>query len=775
MNFKRFSVTYCPIMVYKFIYKLLPNAVLIFCFGFSSSNAALADQIINVSPIIVQPEDLRDISQQMLAQDRINRDQELAIRGLIDDNQKLTDTAQSRQQDAALEKINQTMRNYRDALLARDRARIAANSQNPSPRYRDLVYLTENVDYMKGLGHTLQQKNVVIEEKYKTLTELKDELTDLNEKLKGQAANETFSKTPPQQENKIQFLTRRLGEMDQRIAQFDEILAEKDRQISQLKDNLAKSQGEAASRENKIRWLNQVLAAERYKAEYYQLTAQRQAKTIYLHRTIAVPDDRIMLAKHLIRLQQQELSLLEEKNQLWGAQGALYDQHVQELENKIKGFMASHRFQSVDLQGRMEELKKELAQKEEQVNLLKSELENKITEGADIENQLATLRAKIRSGQETGGRTDIYKQQLAEQQNKVDLLKQELENKIVESNKMTLMMSDYQQKLEARNNAYNDQLGQIAELNAQLQMKEAQIVKIKKDMYDLQELNSNKEKEDQSKELSLSMVEQKATGEEIKEYQEKIRSLKTELALERQQLEGMPSSDEIDYLRSGMKTAALQLKQKDETISLLKTNADKFENDFKLQSLDYQNLKAQLQNAYGEIHRDNKGLNDRDLEITRLKERYAILAGDWQGTEKKLQGKNYESAEGIALKAQLKQKDEMLAQFKANADEYERKYKEQSKEFQSLKVQLQDAYDEISRKDEDLKYKNLEILRLKVRFPQDKLIKLGTFSKDDVIQQKLKQALEEIDEQGRVINILVQKLQDAGKGVDLTQYLGKKI
>jgi chromosome segregation ATPase len=762
-------------MVYKFIYKLLPNAVLIFCFGFSSSNAALADQIINVSPIIVQPEDLRDISQQMLAQDRINRDQELAIRGLIDDNQKLTDTAQSRQQDAALEKINQTMRNYRDALLARDRARIAANSQNPSPRYRDLVYLTENVDYMKGLGHTLQQKNVVIEEKYKTLTELKDELTDLNEKLKGQAANETFSKTPPQQENKIQFLTRRLGEMDQRIAQFDEILAEKDRQISQLKDNLAKSQGEAASRENKIRWLNQVLAAERYKAEYYQLTAQRQAKTIYLHRTIAVPDDRIMLAKHLIRLQQQELSLLEEKNQLWGAQGALYDQHVQELENKIKGFMASHRFQSVDLQGRMEELKKELAQKEEQVNLLKSELENKITEGADIENQLATLRAKIRSGQETGGRTDIYKQQLAEQQNKVDLLKQELENKIVESNKMTLMMSDYQQKLEARNNAYNDQLGQIAELNAQLQMKEAQIVKIKKDMYDLQELNSNKEKEDQSKELSLSMVEQKATGEEIKEYQEKIRSLKTELALERQQLEGMPSSDEIDYLRSGMKTAALQLKQKDETISLLKTNADKFENDFKLQSLDYQNLKAQLQNAYGEIHRDNKGLNDRDLEITRLKERYAILAGDWQGTEKKLQGKNYESAEGIALKAQLKQKDEMLAQFKANADEYERKYKEQSKEFQSLKVQLQDAYDEISRKDEDLKYKNLEILRLKVRFPQDKLIKLGTFSKDDVIQQKLKQALEEIDEQGRVINILVQKLQDAGKGVDLTQYLGKKI
>jgi DNA repair ATPase RecN len=216
-------------------------------------------------------------------------------------------------------------------------------------------------------------------------------------------------------------------------------------------------------------------------------------------------------------------------------------------------------------------------------------------------------------------------------------------------------------------------------------------------------------------------------------------------------------------------------------------------------------LKGQLQSAYGELHRDNIELKDKDLQITRLKERYTILAGDWKDAEKKLQGKDYDNAEAKALKAQLKQKDEMLAQSKANADEYERKYKEQSKEFQSLKVQLQDAYDEISRKDEDLKYKNLEVIRLKERMPmnkallnntpvnthgdlqaqlkfanvqikdlQDKLNKLSTFSKDDVIQQKLKQALDEIDEQGRVINVLVKKLEDAGQGVDLSQYLGKK-
>jgi len=282
--------------------------------------------------------------------------------------------------------------------------------------------------------------------------------------------------------------------------------------------------------------------------------------------------------------------------------------------------------------------------------------------------------------------------------------------------------------------------------------------------------------------LNLSMVEQKQSDAKDIEYQDKIRSLKTELALERQQLDGMPSSDEIGYLREGMKKAAVQIKQKDEMISSLKKNGDKYENEYRLQSLDYQNLKSQLQSTYNEIHRDNEVIKDRDLEITRLKERYAIATG-----------KTYENSVENALKAQL-------LQAKANAEEYERKYKEQSREFESLKGQLQDAYDEINRKNEDLKYKNLEILRIKERSPasnthenkgenlqeqldiangqiknlQNKLNQLSAISKDDVIRQKLRQALDEIDEQGRVINVLVQKLQDAGQSVNLSEYLSKK-
>jgi hypothetical protein len=744
---------------------------LLICFGLSSSDIALADQIVNVSPIIVQPEDLQEINQQMLAQDRINRDQELAIRGLIDDNQKLTDTALARQQDATLEKINQTMKNYRDALLSRDRARIAANGQRVS-KYYDLITLTENVDDMKDVGQTLQQKSDVIEDKYKILTELKDELRALNDKLKGEAVNENFSKTPPQQGEKIQLLAQKLGGMDQKISNYDEILAEKDQQISQLKDNLAKAQSEVSSKEDKIRWLNQVLAAAKNKAEYDRLTAQREGKVIYPNNASPRPDDRVRLAKQLIGLQQQELALLEEKDKLWGDQNALYDQRVQDLENKIKGLSADH-------QSRATDLKNELSQKEQQVELLKSELENQISAQSDKDDQIASLRAKIRSGQAGGVSTDTLKRQLAEQQDKVDLLKQELENKISESNKMTLMMTDYQQKLESKDSAYNDQLGQIAGLNAQLQVKEAELAAVKKDMG-----------EDQSKELSISMVQQKAMDDKVKEYQDKIRDLKAELALARQQLAGMPSSDEINFLRTGFTKATLQLKQKNAMLLQAQANADEYEKDFKSQSLDYQNLKGQLQGTYAEIHRDNKDLQDKDLEITRLKERYAIETGGVRPQD-------------AALQAQLKQKDAMLAQVKADADEYERKYKEQSREFQSLKDQLQEAYDEISRKNEDLKYKNMEIIRLKERSPMSKipeskleskgedlqaqlmiadaqikdlkaqLKELNVPSKGDVIQQKLKQALDEIDEQGRVINILVQKLQDAGQSVNLQQYLGK--
>ena len=484
--------------------KIILTFILILCFGLSSVNAALAAQIVDSSPIIVQPYDLRDISQQMLEQDRINRDKVLAM------------------------EINQTMIKY---------SRVS--------KYHDLITLTEDVDGMKGVGQTLQLKSDGIEDQYKILTELKDEMMALNEKLK----------------------------MYQRIAQLQE----------------------------SVRWLKQVLAAAKYKAEYYQLTF------------VSLKNQADLLKSEL------EHKITQENNQ--GQQEARIQQ---------------------DLKVRLQ----------------------------DKENQITAMKTAIQSGQKTQAQADTLRQQLADQQNNAALLKQELESKTTESDKATLMMEDYQKKLESRDNANNEQLGQIlssrndqarmeaqiADLNARLQEKEAQVVKIKKDMYDLQELTRGKDRDLQAKDLSLS----------------------TELALARQRLSGMPSSDEIDYLRTGLKVATVQLKQKDAMLGPIKASADEYEKEFKEQALQFQNLKEQLQNAYVDINHKNEDLKYKDMAIIRLKERFSI------------QGKPNEN--------------------------------------------------------------NAQAL-----------------PKGDRLREKLKQALDKIDEQGRLINALARKLQECGQSVDLTR------
>jgi len=909
---------------------------LVFCFGLSNVNAGLAGQVMDIPPVVVQPYEVQELSQQMLDRDRKNRDEEFAIKELIEENNKLTRTTLASQQDQGLSKINQTMLSYRDALLSRDRAHIVANGERWwSSRYGDLVALTEDADAMTDY----RGKNDLLAQKYQMLTQLKDEMTALNDKLDGKGQDalnqkekiiEGYQQVAKEEQDKVQMLVGRLDELDRKISHFDEIMAQKDSQIARLKDSLARVQSESESKdemiksqenqivilqkmpnsrpidnsqvkqlgmqlsqkqeqvdllkselENKItqeysqkqelsgkdaiikqqedqiaflmkaqpqasasvaqasplkeqialvqseisskdaiirqqqnligilqgqskdlsakdamyanmqaemtaiknkmhsqalalkvkndsiRWLNQVLAAVKNKAEYYRLTSQqehlatqevqreiRQIKDDFAKRfkdydqfenTIdslkniqnqkeervqqdlqtrlqdkddqiarmkkdIQADDRVKLARELIDLQQQEASLLDEKGELALRQYDVFERRFTAFEKKMRILLANRRVQSVNLQNRMEELKSERNQMRGQIQDLETRLQDK-------ENQVTALKAELQSGQGTQAQADALRQQLGEQQNKVDLLMQELDSKHSESGKMTVLLEDYQKKLESKDNAYNDQLGQIlslkayqaqlvkqiADLNARLQEKEAQLIKIKKDMYDLQELAGSKDREAQSKDLSLSIMQQKMRDEKINEYKDKLQglqaasatqaqeiiNLKTELALARQELKGMPSSDEIEFLRTGLEKATRQIKQR----------------------------------------------------------------------------------------------DDMLTQTKANADEYAKEYKEQSREFQSLKEQLQDAYEEINRRNEDLKYKNLEVVRLKERSAvkegdlQDQIKQLtkrgASPSKNDPAGEKLKQALDKIDEQGRLISLLAQKLQEAGQSVDLTHDTGR--
>ncbi len=676
--------------------------ILVLCFTSSAVNLAWATEVMQVSPVVVQPYEIQELNEQILDRDRQTRDEEIAIQGLIEENNKLTQQTLARQEDEGLAKINQTMLSYRNALLSRDQARILANGERWWPsRYGDLIALTEDADAMTQERGYLENKSGLLTEKLQMLEELKDEMMALNEKLEGgssdrlnrkEAIIEGYRKIAQEQQAKIRMLVGRLDDMDRKISRFDEIIAQKDRQIADLKYNLARAKSEAPQdqiivlqlsqkqaqvdllktelenrithekkQDDSLRWLNQVLAVAKTKAEYYRLTAQQ---------------DQI-----IVRQVQAQVRHFK------------YDFAVlrSELENKIKELAANHQIRTADLQSRMEELKNELRQKEQQVALLNIELQNKIAQEKDQgvleyqirdlkaqlrvkEDQIIYLKTQVQSGQTAQAKADTLGQQLADQQNKADLLKQELDSKTAQADQLTLMMSDYQKKLESKGNANNEELrqvlsyknyqtqmeGQIADLSARLQEKEAEVVKIKKDIYDLQKLAAAKDRVLQAKELSLSMT-QAANDKQAQE----ATGLRTELALARRQLNGVPGRDEIDFLRTGLKAATLQLKQKDEMLLQVKANADEYAKEFKKQSLEFQSLKVQLQNAYA--------------EITRLKERPPKSA------------------------------------------------------------------------------------------PQENINALSR----DRLREKLKQALDEIDEQGRVVNILVDKLHEAGQSVDLTRDFAK--
>ena len=205
-----------------------------------------------------------------------------------------------------------------------------------------------------------------------------------------------------------------------------------------------------------------------------------------------------------------------------------------------------------------------------------------------------------------------------------------------------------------------------------MQEKEAQVIKIKKALYNLQSLNKPEDRDAQAKDLNLSITQQKMIDEKSKE----VEYLKTELASSLKGSKGTSSSDEINFLRKGYQDAT----------------------------------------------------------------------------------------------AQLKQKNEMLRSVQANANEYEKKFKEQSREFKTLKQQLREAREEIGFKDEDLKSRGVKALQaqlksanLEIKDLQMQIKQLRDLSKNAPLAEKLTQALDKMKEQGRVINALNQKLQDSGQ------------
>lgn len=110
--------------------------MLIVCFGFSNIKLGWANDVVAISPVVVQPYDAQALNQQMLERDRQNRDEEITIKQLIEENDKLIQSTLASQQDEGLRKMDRVMLSYRDALLSRDQGRIVANGERWSSRLR---------------------------------------------------------------------------------------------------------------------------------------------------------------------------------------------------------------------------------------------------------------------------------------------------------------------------------------------------------------------------------------------------------------------------------------------------------------------------------------------------------------------------------------------------------------------------------------------------------------------------------------------------------------
>ena len=478
------------------------------------------------------------------------------------------------------------------------------------------------------------------------------------------------------------------------------------------------------------------------------------------------------MAKELISLQQKESALLKEKDRLEATQSVVFEQHAKDLEAKIKALLDNHHLDTADLHSRLDALSSDLTLHKAEADVLRAQLENKTIEQKNQillanqiqdlagqlrakEEKIASMKREIHAGQQSQEVADTLKQQLAAEQDHADMLKRQLDNKVSESNKIAFLMEDYRKKLEFKDSAYNEQYGQllvaknyqvilekqVTDLNARLQEKEAQIVNIKKDMYDLKLKVDAKDRDAQSKDLSASMVQQKMMDAKIREYQVRINGLQAvnvaqaktvmglreELALVRQKFGSMPSPDELEFLRAGLKKATLELKQKDDLFFKVKANADEYEKEFKEQTQEFVSLKEQLQNALGEIDHKNEDLKYKDMEMIRFKERSTVKEND--------------------LLAQIKALTRQSGAVKINPVE-----NNQGDKIEALKAQLENANAQI---------KDLQSKRDLLKEPVGK----------DRLQEKLKQALDKIDQQGRMLNMLVDKLHELGQNVDLKQYI----
>jgi len=689
-----------------------------------------------------------------------------------------------------------------------------------------------------------------------SLSSLRDEVGSLNDQLSQKQEQVdllkeelehkiTEQKTMAQQEAQMeQDLNAQLKDKDNQLTAYKENVQQKDNQLTAFKQDMQQRED------------NQKTAIDHETQREQGLISQLQDKNNQISQLkdqmqgmaqARTNDDRLKLAQQLIDLQQQETDLLNQKSELALEQYQIFESHYDVFEKRMNVLIDRRRIEQIQMQDDINGLSNDLDQKQQEIDSLKTQLEERIANEKDQqglqmqiddlkgqlqtkENQVTALQAQVQSAQ--ANQADALRAQLQEAQGKVEQLNQQLEAKTEEANNLGGLVNQYQQKLEYKNTAYNaqwakvlasrndlDQLQkQIAVLNRSLQGKEAQI----------QDL--------QTKDLSLSVIQQRVMDDKISEsrnvilqlqaradlQEQEIKNLKIELALARQQLNGSPNPDEIEFLRTGMHKAADELKQKEDLLSQLQAEVDQNNGQSQNEGRELVGMKQQLQKAYDELSSVKEDLRYKSLEAIRLKEQSTIKEGDLQDQIKALtaqlkmaQRQGYSkqpisNGEMAALKVQLQNAQSRVDELEGQLDQYTKNEEQTGQDNNSnaadLQAQLNDANARIQSLEDQLKVSNktstvnviaavpggpqaaqlqaledqlakansdLADANSQIAALEDQLKEYSKHSKHDILQDKLNQATQEIHQQGAVINYLVDKLTKAGQKVDLAPYFSK--
>ena len=602
------------------------------------------------------------------------------------------------------------------------------------------------------------------------ITDLKDQIDHLNDQLHekqteiGNLQDQIHSRHVTEQE--VNVLKVRLSDQENNLQtikqEFDSKVGELNRVTLLMEDYKVKFQT-AQGTQAQVDVLKAQLAAQESKLDQLEV-ALRQKITREVNAQIDALNQELTDEKSKVELLKQNLNdKIGELNRA--------NLKIDEYKAKLQTLQ--------ETEGQVDTLKQELAGQENRMGLLTAELKERIAQAKtqkvlefqiqdlksqfnDKQKEIAALKAEVLAGQETQAQTETLMRQLSDEQNKAQLLRQELESRSAQNDQMTQIIADYQKKLEAKDSAYNDQLrqtliakknqslmeAQINELNSRLQDEEAQLVKVKKEMYDLQQAASSKDQDAQARDLSLSIAQQKLMNEKINDYQQKIdglqaadksqlqviADLKAELALARQKVSAMPSNDEIEFLKSGLKKATSQLQEKDAMLLQIKANAAEYEKQFKDQTSQFESLKMQLQDALNRVDHKTEDLKYKNLELIRFKEQAKSKEADLQDQVGVLSWKLDAANKKLNAKGVVINKTVVV---------------DGGNKAEALQAQLDQA--------------NLQIKDL-----QNQLDALKGSMTEDRLREKLKQALDKIDSQGRYINELVQKLHDAGQAGNLT-------